>query len=84
MANKVITMQQIRSIIQLLAKGHSFRNIAKQLHLSRKTITAYAHRFNGSGYLLEELRSLDDATLAALVYPAAPEPAYSEVIMQVL
>lgn len=78
MANKVITMQQIRSIIQLLTKGHSLRNIATQLRLSRKTITAYARRFKDSGYSLEELRNLDDATLSALVYPAAAEPPYNE------
>jgi hypothetical protein len=72
MANKVITMQQVRSVIQLLAKGHSFRTIAQQLHLSRKTITAYAGRFHDSGHSLEELRSLDDASLSAVVYPAIP------------
>jgi Response regulator containing a CheY-like receiver domain and an HTH DNA-binding domain len=71
MANKVISMQQIRSIIQLLAKGHSLRNIARQLHLSRKTITAYVRRFHESGYSLHELRNLDDGSLSALVYPSA-------------
>jgi transposase len=65
MANKVITMQQVRSIIQLLTKGYSLRVISQQLRLSRKTITAYANRFHNSGYSLEELRSLDDASLSA-------------------
>jgi transposase len=77
MANKVITMQQVRSIIQLLTKGYSLRVISQQLRLSRKTITAYANRFHNSGYSLEELRSLDDASLSAIVYPAAP-PALTE------
>jgi len=69
MANKVITMQHIRSIIQLLDKGHSLRSVAKELRLSRKTVTAYASRFHASGYSLGELRNLDDATLGQLVYP---------------
>jgi transposase len=80
MANKVIPMQQVRSVIQLLAKGQSFRAIAKELHLSRKTITAYATRFHESGYSLHELRNLDDAALSTLIYPAATVPAYTEDI----
>jgi transposase len=78
MANKVITMQQVRSIIQFLAKGLSLRAISQQLHLSRKTITAYAYRFHNSGYSLEELRSLDDASLSAIVYPSVPALPHSE------
>jgi transposase len=78
MANKVITMQHIRSIIQLLDKGHSLRSVAKELRLSRKTVTAYASRFHASGYSLGELRNLDDATLGQLVYPMTPDPAYDD------
>jgi hypothetical protein len=48
-AFKVITMQWIRLIIQLLAKGLLFRTIARQLHRTRKTINAYVCRFRGSG-----------------------------------
>jgi transposase len=78
MANKVITMQQVRTIIQLLAKGLSLRSISQQLRLSRKTITAYAFRFHNSGYSMEELRKLDDASLSAIVYPAIPALPNSE------
>jgi hypothetical protein len=35
MTNKVIPMQQVRSVIQLLEKGLSLRAIATALHLSR-------------------------------------------------
>lgn len=78
MANKVITMQQVRSIIQLLAQGLSLRAICGQVALSRKTITAYASRFHTSGYSLEELRNMDDAALSAIVYPSLSAPAPSE------
>ncbi len=42
MANQVISMQQIRAIIQLLEKGFSLRVISSQLGICRPTITLYA------------------------------------------
>lgn len=71
MANKVITMQQIRTIIQLLEKGYSLRAIAAVISLSRQTVTFYAARLKASAYSFEALRQLPDAALAAIVY--APE-----------
>lgn len=44
MSNKVITMQQVRSVIQYLEKGYSLRAITRQMGLSRKTVTIYAQR----------------------------------------
>ena len=71
MANKVITMQQIRTIIQLFEKGYSLRAIAAEISLSRQTVTFYAARLKASAYSFEVLRQLPDAALAAIVY--APE-----------
>ena len=71
MANKVITMQQIRTIIQLLEKGYSLRGIAAEISLSRQTVTFYAARLKASAYSFEALRQLADASLADIVY--APE-----------
>ncbi len=68
MSNKVISMQLIRNLIQLLEKGFSLRRISQELKLSRKTVTAYAIRLQSSDYTLIELRKLDDAVLASLVY----------------
>ena len=68
MANKVITMQLIRTIIQSLEKGFSIRHISRDLNLWRKTVTLYAVRLQGSQYSLTELRQLDDAALALIVY----------------
>ncbi len=70
MANKVIPMQQVRSVIQLLEKGLSLRAIAAVLHLSRQTVTLYAARLRYASHKLEELRGLPDNELARLVYPA--------------
>ena len=75
MANKVITMQQIRSIIQLLEKGYSLRSISSQIGLSRQPVTFYAARLKNAPYSLEALRQLSDEDLAAIVYaPAATTP----------
>lgn len=65
MANKVITMQQIRSIIQLLEKGYSLRSISSQISLSRQP------RLKNAPYSLEALRQLSDEDLAAIVYVPA-------------
>ena len=53
MANKVITMQQIRTIIQLLEKEYSFRCIAAEINLSRQTITFYGTRIKASACSFE-------------------------------
>ena len=45
MANKVITMQHIRTIIQSLERGFSLRHISRDLKLSRKTVTLYTRSF---------------------------------------
>ncbi len=68
MANKVITMQQIRTIIQLLEKGYSLRSISAQVGLSRPPVTFYAARLKNAPYSLEELRQLTDVVLASIVY----------------
>lgn len=74
MANKVILMQQIRSIIQYLNKGFSQRAICRELHMSRKTVTAYTDRLNSHALALEELQHLPDAELAAIVYEPLKAP----------
>ena len=73
MANKLTTMQQIRTIIQLLEKGYSLRAISAQIGLSRQPVTFYAARLKNSAYSFEALRQLPDAALANIVY--APEVA---------
>jgi predicted transcriptional regulator len=78
MANKVIIMQQIRALIQLLEKGHSLRSIAVQLGLSRQPVTSYAARLRSSSCTLAELRQLTDEELAKIVYGPVAEPKLSD------
>jgi transposase len=68
MANKVISMQQIRSIIQLLQKGYSLRAISAHVGLSRQSVTIYASRLKNSTHGFEALRQLTDADLSGIVY----------------
>jgi transposase len=71
MANQVISMQQVRSVIQLLEKGFSLRAIASELSISRQSVTLYASKLHNSSYSFEQLRQLSDAELAAIVYTTA-------------
>ena len=68
MANKVISMKQIRLLIQLLEKGFSLRSIASQMHLSRQTVTLYAEKITNCQLGFKDLREMSDSALAAIVY----------------
>jgi transposase len=78
MANQVISMQQIRALIQLLEKGVSLRGISVQLSISRQSATLYAIRLKKSGHPMEVLRKLSDAALSAIVYDPAIVVDYSD------
>jgi len=73
MANQVISMQQIRALIQIKKKGYSFRAISRQLRISRQAASLYAFRLKMSGHTMEVLRHLNDVDLGAVVY-APPKP----------
>lgn len=75
MSNKVISMHQIRSIIQYLQEGYSLRAISRALHMSRKTITQYSERLKNHSMSLEQLCSLSDAELSVIVYSPVEPPA---------
>lgn len=68
MSNKLITMHQVRTIIQYLIKGYSLRAISRELRLSRPTVTEYASRLQNHTASLEQLQNFGDAELSAIVY----------------
>lgn len=70
MSNKLVSMQQVRLIIQHLQRKHSGRKIAKDLGLSRNTVKLYTDRILKSTYSLNEIRNMNDTELSALVYPS--------------
>lgn len=73
MSNKLVTMQQVRTIIQQLRKGFSGRKISRELKISRNTVKQYADLFEASAYSLEELHKMDDAGLSAIAYADAKQ-----------
>ena len=69
MANKTIAMLQVRRILQLLQKGKSKRQIARDLSISRNTIDDYETKYIVSGQSLSTLLSLNDHALWEALNP---------------
>ncbi|WP_157097853.1 hypothetical protein [Niabella ginsenosidivorans] len=74
MSNKVITMHQVRSILQYLIKGFSLRAVSRELRMSRKTVTQYTRQFKSHTASLQQLQHLSDAELAGIVYAPVKPP----------
>lgn len=68
MANKTITMLQIRRILQLLDQGFSQRRIAIEVDISRNTVQDYCIKFLKSELSIKELLGLDDHTLNQTIH----------------
>ena len=68
MANKYITMLQIRRILQLKSSRKSNRDIAKALSISRDTVNEYVKRLTLLEKSFYELLKQDDQELSSLVY----------------
>ena len=64
MANKTITMLQIRRVLQLLQAGFSNRMLSKELGISRNTVQTYIDKIKKSGKNFSELLSLNDFELS--------------------
>ena len=75
MANKSISMTQVRRIIQLKAEGLSKLKISGSLHIHRATLDTYLSKFEASGKSYPELLQYSDEQLTALVYndPVGPK-----------
>jgi len=68
MANKPITMTQIRRIIQLKAEGASNSHISRTLQIHRSTLNTYFFRLASSGKSVSALLAIGDEELGKLVY----------------
>jgi len=73
MSNKLVTMQQVRIIIQLLLKGYSGRKISRELQISRNTVKQYTNCLQATAFSLEALQQMDDASLSAIAYADAKQ-----------
>jgi transposase len=63
MANKTITMLQIRKVLQLLDQGQSQRRIARHVSISRNTVQEYCLKFYRTGLTSKQLLALGDHEL---------------------
>lgn len=63
MANKTITMLQIRRVLQLLDQGFSQRRIAREVNISRNTVQDYCLKFLKSELSVKQLLALSDQDL---------------------
>jgi len=74
MANKSISMTQVRRIIQLKVEGLSKLKISESLHIHRATLDNYLSKLAASEKSFPELLECSDKQLMALVYsdPATP------------
>ncbi|MDP3012845.1 MAG: winged helix-turn-helix transcriptional regulator, partial [Candidatus Subteraquimicrobiales bacterium] len=68
MANKPITMLQLRRILQLKTHRKSNREIARELHLSRDTVNGYVKQLTQLDKSAEQVLGLSDQELSALFY----------------
>jgi transposase len=68
MANKPKSMTQIKRILQLLTSGHSGRNIASQLGISRNTVDYYNKQFKGCQTSFSDLLKLKEHELSKLIF----------------
>jgi transposase len=77
MANKSITMTQVRRIIQLKAEGLSKLKISESLHIHRATLDNYFLKLESTGKSYAELLQYSDEELRAIAYTtivAKPDP----------
>ena len=78
MANKSISMTQVRRIIQLKAEGLSKLKISQSLHIHRATLDNYLSKLAASGKSFPELLEYSDEQLQTLVYSEAATPKADE------
>jgi len=77
MANKTITMLQLRRIIQLKEQGYSNRRIKGILKLSRQTVDDYVNRLKLTDKSYKELLRLDDESLRVFVFQEQDLPVFN-------
>lgn len=74
MANKSISMIQVRRIIQLLAEGQSKLKISESLHIHRSTLEKYLSKLGSTGKSFSDLLQCDDNQLSTFVFKESSVP----------
>lgn len=68
MANKPISMLQIKKALQLLEEGHSERSISTKLGLSRNTLRHYLYKVYSSELSYRDVLSLSDSDFSVFFF----------------
>ena len=69
MAAERLSMQKIREVLRLAAKGLTHRQIGRSLSISHNTAATYLRRAAGAGIDAAAAEMLDDAALAERIFP---------------
>lgn len=68
MANKTISMTQIKRIVQLRADGHSKLKISRSIGIHRRTLDDYLYKLELCGKSFQDLLKCSETELASIVY----------------
>ena len=68
MANKQISMTQVRRIVQLKSEGFSKLKISQKLGIHRKTLNKYLFKLELTGKSYQYLLEYNETELASIVY----------------
>jgi len=82
MANKSISMIQVRRIIQLKAEGKSKLKISESLHIHRATLDNYLFKLEATGKSFSELLQCNDNQLSTLVFKETSVPKADKRLME--
>ena len=74
MANKTITMSNVRQIIKLYSQQMGKKKIAQRLGMSKNTVKLYIEQFHGLKTTKDELFKLTDFELNKLFHPPKTSP----------
>jgi len=74
MANKTLSMLQIRKMLQLMEEGRSKRLISRELEISRGTVDSYEHKVRISGLTLQQLLCLKDSEIFSFLRENSFQP----------
>ena len=76
MAGKTRPMSQIKQLLRLHQQGKAKKEIARILGISKNTVKSYLHKYESSGYNIDDLLELDDPVLESKFHLG--NPSYKE------
>jgi len=76
MAGKTRPMSQIKQLLRLHQQGKAKKEIARILGISKNTVKSYLHKYESSGYNIDDLLEFDDPVLESKFHLG--NPSYKE------